>query len=328
MNRSINAKRTAVVAALLVGGLSACGGGGDGSPSALPAVVDSGNAATITREVVEVVLDTGSVAVALRGDGPSNPLFKALARPRANVQSAQPSATIPAETFDCLASGTVRLSGAIANFDTLTRGDRLTADFNNCDDAAGVVVSGRMRLDVTSFSGDPFNNEYALGARMTLTNFAVNAYGVMTVRNGIANIDLDLSDPFTDGTFTMAGDRLSINSGSRAWILRDFALSVGGVGFGFKLPVVLSGSCTLEGDGFVGEVDFVAISPLVLYGGAYPITGELLITGANGATIRVTVLDATTLQLALDFNGDSIVDETQPLAWSSVGSLGAGQNQL
>lgn len=339
MNRSINAKRAAVVAALLVGGLSACGGGGGGSssPPASPAVVDSGNAATITREVIEVGLDAGSVGVALSGgvvlsgDGGANAAVLAVVRRKASIQSVQPgvqpgvqpSATIPAETFDCLVSGTIRLSGSIANFDTLTAGDRITADFSNCDEGDGAVYSGRMRIDVTSFTGDLFNDQFALGARVTITNLAYTIDGVRNVGNGVANMDLDILEPFVS-TFTVAGDRLELSSGSRSWVLRDFAVSIVDDASGLDLVTENSGSGTLEGHDFSGAVDFLSVAPLVSIGGDYPGTGELLITGANGATIRVTVLDTTTLQLELDFNGDSVVDEIQQMAWSTVGSLGAG----
>jgi len=48
----------------------------------------------------------------------------------------------------------------------------------------------------------------------------------------------------------------------------------------------------------------------------------VLITGAKGANIRATVLDAQTIQLAIDLNGDSAVDDTQEIPWSTVGGPG------
>jgi len=289
-------------------------------------VVDSGNAPVITREVIAVGLDAGTFGVALGGgsvlsaDSGSTALSQALARPRATIQSVQPSVTIGPERFDCLVSGSVRLSGSIASPDRLSPGDRITADFSDCDDADGAVFDGRMRLDVNSFSGDIYTDLFALGARMTLTDLAVTEDGITTVGDGIAEIDLDLTVPLKS-SLTLAGDRLEIRSGSRAWVLRDFAVTELEDGTGVELVTENYGSGTLEGDGFEGAADFVAVGPLVSVDGNFPSTGEVLITGANGATIRATVLDAISLQLAIDFNGDSVVDETQQLLWSAVGSL-------
>jgi hypothetical protein len=158
---------------------------------------------------------------------------------------------------------------------------------------------------------------------MTLTDLAITADGVRTTGDGVVNIDLDLLEPLTS-SFTLAGDRLTMSTGSRSWVLRDFVVTEIEDGTGVDLVTEHSGSGTLEGDGFAGAVDFVTVGPLVATGDNSPGTGEVLITGANGATIRATVLDTTTLQLALDFNGDSVVDETQELAWSTVVDPGAG----
>lgn len=41
--------------------------------------------------------------------------------------------------------------------------------------------------------------------------------------------------------------------------------------------------------------------------------------GANGSSIVVTALDSEAdLQLAIDWNGDTVVDETRLMAWDTV----------
>jgi len=317
------------LAASLVVGLSACGGGGGGGASSAvsPAVIDAGNAAQITREVIDLGLGAGDFGAAVGGggilssDGGSNALAQAMVRRRATIQRVQPTASIGPESLDCLVGGTVGVSGSVDSEVTLTPGDRITIDFNNCDDADGAIYDGRMRIDITSFSGDIFSDQYALGAAVALTDLAITEDGVTTVGDGAIDLNLDLTTPLISD-LTVSGRLLELRSGADAWALRDFAVTTVEDGTGANLLAQISGTGTLEGSGFEGAVDFVTVSPLVATGDDYPATGQVLITGANGANIRATVLDAQTIQLAIDLNGDSVVDDTQEILWSTVGGPG------
>lgn len=317
--------------------VGACGGGGGGSdgggnPPAAPAVIDAGNAATITREVLDAGLGAGSFGAAvggggiLAGDSSANAAVLGLPRQRKTIQLAQttvkPSVTIPAETFDCLVTGTVRLSGSVANADTLTAGDRISADFNGCDDAEGAVIDGGLRIDVTGFSGDIFSDQYVLEARVTLTNLSIAEDGDSVTGSGVFDLDLDLTVPLVSD-MTVSGALLETSSGSNFWSLRDFAITILEDGTGIQLQTQYSATGTLEAAAFAGAVDFVTVVPLLATGDDHPLTGEVLITGADGATIRATVLDAQTIQLAIDLDGNGVVDETQDMSWSAVGGLGA-----
>lgn len=322
--------------------LGACGGGGGGGGDgggdgggktpAAPAVIDAGNAATITREVLDAGLGAGTFGAAVGGgsllaaDGSGNAAALGLARQRKMIQRAQttvkPSVTVPAETFDCLVTGTVRLSGSVASADTLTAGDRISADFNGCDDAEGAVIDGGLRIDVTGFSGDIFSDQYLLGARVTVTNLSIAQDGESATGTGVFDLDLDLTVPLVSD-MTVSGALFAVSSASDSWLLRDFAVTVLEDGRGIDLQTRYSGTGTLEGSGFPGAVDFVTVVPLLAMGDAYPGAGEVLITGANGATIRATVLDVQSIQLAVDLNGDNAADVTQQMPWSTVGPLGA-----
>ncbi len=278
---------------------------------------------TITREVVSVGLDVGAFGGAVGGggilstDGGSNTLAQSLVRRRATIQQVQPAASVGPETFDCLVSGTVRLSGSLNSELTLTPGDRISIAFSNCDDADGAVYDGRMLLDVTSFSGDILNDVYALGAAVTFTDLGITEGGETIIGDGKVDIDLDLTVPLISET-AESGSLFSLRLGSDAWILRDFALSTVEDATGASLLTRISGTGTLEGSGFEGAVDFATLSPLVATGDDYPATGEVLITGANGATIRATVQSSQTVQLAIDLNGDGLVDDTQQIPWSTL----------
>ena len=315
---------SALALAVLSAGLGACGGGGGGgSPPASPAVINSGNAAAITQEVVGVGLGAGAFGDAIGGggilsaDGGSNALALGTMRRTTAAQRVQPSARFGPTVSECLVSGSLVLSGSLNSDVTLTRGDRIDVDANGCDDGAGAVYDGGMTLVVTSFSGDILRDQYLLGADFTLAGFTVTEGNETTIGDGAVELELDLTEPLVS-EITMAGPRLDFRSGSDAWILRDFAVSVVEDSRGVNLLTRSAGTGTLEGSGFEGAVDFVTVLPFVATGDDYPASGEVLITGASGATIRATALNPATLQLAIDLDGDSVVDETQQIPWSSV----------
>lgn len=307
--------------------LGACGGGGGGgSAPATPAVIDTGNSATITREVLEVGLGAGSFGAAIGGggsilsaEGGTGATVAGIVRQRKFIQQVQPSVTIPAETFDCLVSGTVRLSGSLANADTLTAGDRLNATFMSCDDGEGASLDGGLRIDVTAFSGDIYSDQFLLGANVTVTDLGITEAGTTTTGDGSFALDLDLTVPLVSD-LTMSGALFRLASGGDDWVLRDFAVTAIEDGRGMDLVTQYSGTGTLEGAGFEGAVDFVTVEPFVATGDGYPGTGDVLIRGANGASIRVSPGGVETLQLAIDLDGDEVVDVYQLMPWSSVGA--------
>jgi len=307
--------------------LGACGGGGGGgaAPAAVPAVIDAGNAATITREVLDAGLGAGSFGAVVGGilsaDGGTNALVLGMAGQRKTIQQVRPSVVIPAETFDCLVSGTVRLSGSLASLDTITPGDRIDATFSDCDDAEGAVYDGGLRLDIASFSGDIVSEQFLLGASVTLSSLRISEDGATATGNGAFDLDLDLTTPLRSD-LTVSGALLEVGSDTDAWVLRDFAVTVLEDATGIDVLTQYSGTGTLEGSDFEGAVDFVTVMPLVAAGDDYPSTGEILIEGAAGATIRATVLNAQTIQLTIDLDGNNVVDETQQIPWSTIGRLG------
>ena len=50
----------------------------------------------------------------------------------------------------------------------------------------------------------------------------------------------------------------------------------------------------------------------------YPFVGELRIEGADGAVIVMIALDANTVRLEIDIDGDGAVDDTIDLTWDEL----------
>ena len=47
-------------------------------------------------------------------------------------------------------------------------------------------------------------------------------------------------------------------------------------------------------------------------------TGELLVTGANNATLRLIAIDDVNIQIEADYNGDGIIDEIMNTTWGEL----------
>ncbi len=317
-----------IFAAVLV---TACGGGGSGvaaQPSAV--AIDTYNAQTITRDVLQMGLYTGDFGTALNGggilsaDGGSNALALHMAQ-RKTIQAAslsaagsvQPGASYGPDREECLVDGWITLSASLRNTETLSIGDRITANFDACDDGDGAIYDGRIRLDVLSFSGDIFADQYLLDTRATLTSLAITEDGSTTTGDGSFDLGIDLRTPLLS-RLSLDGTLLNLHSGSEAWVLRNFTIFMDEDDRGAALLTSYSGSGSLESPNFSGTVNFATTVALLATDDNYPATGALQITGANGTGIQVTVLNSETVQLAIDATGDGIVDETRQINWDTL----------
>ena len=80
----------------------------------------------------------------------------------------------------------------------------------------------------------------------------------------------------------------------------------------------LEASGTLTSSAFSGSVSFETQVALQGTGTDFAVSGELLITGANGATIHVIVLDGVSVRLEVDLDGDAETDEIVDATWADL----------
>jgi hypothetical protein len=320
---------------LLSAGMAACGGGGGGGIAAVPAdlvSIDAGNAETITREVLSASFgssDLGTVAGGdiLGADGGPSALAVHLAG-RRTIQAAgqavsqaagqvQPSANYGPEREDCLVSGTITLSASLASTDTLGRGDQITAVFANCNDGDGAVYNGRLRIDVQGFTGDLFADRYQLDSRFTMTNLAITEDGLTETGNGTLNVNMNLLTAGLE-SYAISATRFELASGNTSWVFHDLVSSIDDDYRSGTWLTTVSESGSLESSSFGGRVDYGTTTPFQSVDGSYPRVGVVRIDGANGTSVVVTALDEEDLQLAIDWTGDTVVDETRLMEWNTV----------
>jgi hypothetical protein len=307
-----------------IAGLAGCGGGGGGVTSA---TLSADAAPLVTAQVLETIqlnadlgITGGGVAAqSASGDGGQAQALRQLTR---RSIAAAPRAAIDPITFECDVSGTVRYSGNVTGPDTLSPGDVLSASFTGCDDGFGEIINGALRLTVLEFAGDLSGDAYLLRADALFGDLSLTTQEEVFRWNGTARIELDTR--VSPITAAVSGAQLDLGIGTAARRLTDYAIDLS-VDVADDPPVRrVSGTGSFRSSDLTGFVDFVTVFPFVAEGSANPGSGELLIFGANDASIRVVVVDDSAVQLLLDLDGDDVVEETIDTTWNALNGLAPG----
>jgi hypothetical protein len=221
------------------------------------------------------------------------------------------SIPIPAERTMCTVDGFVTFSGEIADpiTPTLTKDDFFEFFFEMCDEGTGEVTDGRLRSDVTSFSGDLFTSLYALGMRFTFTTLQVTEGTEVYTSHGDATVFLDaLNLPFA--ATSISGNSMRVDSNTGSETLTNFSHDVTFDGNFIPAPYTMLASGTLDSTELTGVIDY-SMDPLTKFEGfegEFPNTGELLVEGTNSA-LRLVAEDNVNVTIYVDTNGDGIFDD-------------------
>ncbi len=312
--------------------LSACGGSDDSPPPSngtQSVAITSTNQSDVARAVVNSGFSFALVAnEAGNGAQESQPAAAAAARvlqrvlhqavsERRSIASAtaHPQAG-SSETDPCGVSGTLTSNwNDVDNNGQLNAGDILTANFLQCQDSPTLSINGTLAITLT---GTPTEADFTGNA--VFQGVVVVYNGVTFTMNGAVALDEQDGDTISDSSFTVgsAGLTLAIASSSYS---DSIAFDPGMVAASSFLTgtssLTLTGSFVAQSIG--GRVAITTPQPLFQEANAaYPSQGQVLIAGASGSTLLVTVLNTTQLQLQVDANGDGTVDGTTTVTWASL----------
>lgn len=331
-----------LAAGLMLATLAGCGGGGGGGSSgtaSLPytgntsaADITATNASGLTANVIggdatATILGASTTSAGVtpvQGSGITD-VTRRLSRDLRNVeiranreasnhQIAQGALQPVDVTFLCDGMiGTMHVFGTI---DDQTELGTVTVDFTDC--ALGITtVNGRAVLRVDAFD---------------LVNFVPTdstfSFDLLNLRMAnIANTNIDASGTIRDQlSIATNTETITING-----VQRDNStnLMTRSVDFRFidvydNIVNPTSFTSTVSGrvfDSVNGFVDVTTVTPLVFgtLSQSFPDGGEMLLTGAGSKTIRVTAVNSTLVQLQLDTDGNSTVDNTARLKWTELG---------
>lgn len=319
---------TCLMAFLIAASMAACGGssGGDNPPvQVLPVDITAASAPLITSDSLNAAAfasELGAFSMGgVLGAEPAPGLFAKIGKvPMAGVgKLINPVFEIPVGpiTEECWVTGTVTMSGNIADPLTISVGDTITMVFSMCDDGDGQVLDGGMEITITAFNGNLDTFLFEMGMTVSMDSLSMDDGGM----NGPARVDGSFSllvdtysYPITKSI--VSGDMLSLVAGTRSLTMTDFESNNELDEGAFTVTVIASGR--VQSDRFDGRATYTTEVPFVSALDSNPYVGEMLITGANNATIRVTVLDVKTVRLEMDYDGDGAVDETRDVSWEEA----------
>lgn len=222
------------------------------------------------------------------------------------------------DVFPCVVSGSVTISGDIADPLTLTVGDTFSIESTACDDGIGEVVDGLISMTVTDFSGDFLLGTYLLGMNAVLDGLQVTTATDVISSTGDASIALDtMAIPFVSAS--VSGSSMMTSSNTSTETLTNYATEQSVDAGITPAPYTLTSRGTVDSSQLDDIVSYT--TPVQFRGDGidYPYTGELLMTGGSSSA-RLIVLDNVNVRVELDSDGDGVVDVTVDTTWDALTS--------
>ncbi|HEU0199847.1 MAG TPA: hypothetical protein VFR86_05385 [Burkholderiaceae bacterium] len=344
--------RRLFVASTAIALLSACGGGGGdggtpppaGGPAPAPAVtITSNNQTALARSTLGGGLGLGNARVlaaqpgaralaVLPGSAPqmAPPLaviaqrgIDVAVRPRPSAAAFRPRAlAVTTETEACGFSGSITIAfDDRDNDEDVSAGDDIAVTFNQCRESAEDLINGTVVVSITSVSAASASRlEFAgamafqsvtvafgsttatLNGSLAVAFLETTSLSRLTLTVGAGGLTLTIAQPgYSDTIIYASGARIDVTS-----TVSPAATSVS-----------MNGSFSASSIG--GTVTVATLQPVrQLDVDVYPSSGQILVTGAGGSRLRITVLSNTTVRLELDADGDGTFEAASQVAWSTL----------
>ncbi len=315
--------------------LAACGGGGGGGDSTPPVpelAITAANARAVGAAVVTATvlafdfgdssggeLDPSAASALDRLNARAAGLAVARTQALSQTGNVRPAVAFGPETESCATSGSLTLSGNIANPPDIGVGDRIVARFAQCDDGDGAVLDGRLELVIRALSGDPLTDVFLVRADVDLDDLVLTESGMSATGNGEFTLTLDsLGYPLT--VTSLAGSLFEMVSAGEEIRLTAFDMQLEEDYGQQPVPGTATASGTVTNPQLAGKVGFLTENgaPLVASGTGDPHGGIIRITGAAGSRVRALVGPGGVVDLEVDANGDGTVEDVIGTTWSEL----------
>lgn len=293
--------------------VSSCGGSSSGSTTPPPSnllAIDANNAFDVSSALITAASNSFDIGEITGGAIMGQPAV-ASSRLQKTLWDFSAQATIGAAEAGiaevCPDGGSANITTTLANPNTLTVGDQITADFDSCDQGNGYVLDGLMALTIAAIDGDIITDVFLVGLDMTMT--------AMTITEGTDTVTIDANMTLTVDALgfpvivqTLEGAELRLATESEESSFTNF-VHVFEVDTGLTpeaVRVTIDG--TLESAQLGGAIDYT--TPLVIQasGDYYPHAGRVLITGID-STVTIVIKDSRRVTLEVDTNNDGVIDE-------------------
>ena len=227
---------------------------------------------------------------------------------------------IPPQTDFCIPSGTVTISGDIADpfTPTLTKNDFFDVVFDMCNDGFS-TTDGVLHFVVDAFTGDFLGGVYDLTMISTLTAFQVATNADVLTSNGDATVRLNtLLTPAI--TVDVSGATLTIDKNSSSETQTNFSSTLTADAGVIPSPYTQVSSGTLDSTQLSGIVTHSTPVMFEGFDADYPHTGQFLVSG-NNSKIRLTAINNVDVLIEIDANGDNEYEESINTTWAEIAGM-------
>jgi len=241
----------------------------------------------------------------------------ALARRQGIASASAHVAAVSSDVSACAFSGTLTttLDDKDAN-NALSSGDVITATFARCRDSSDLSIDGTL---VVTLTATPNGSQFT--ANGVFQQVAVVDGNVSSTISGNVAIAENDTSAQTSDLLTVGAAGLDVAVASPNYndtiAFRSGLTILTTVQANGSAAVSLNGVLNAQSIG--GDVTISTPQAVVQnVGDAYPSTGQFVIVGAAGSSVRATVLDATQVKLELDADGNGSFESATDVAWSTL----------
>ena len=326
-------KRASLPVLISLSLLAACGGSDNETnnsgnpPPGAAAPITSGNGLLVAQVTYQSASSSGDFAGLAASNGLTGNAGGGLYKPAVNqpgIIDSLMQVAIPEIVSPCAVSGTVTISGNLEDpvTPTLSAGDTIRAEYDNCDDGIGEVIDGRIDFEVDAFSGDALGGLYDMTMTMLLDNFQVTTAEDVLLANGDGTASLNtLQTPYVEAS--VRGQSMLTASNTSTETLSNYSSAQTYDGTLSPAPYTLLASGTLDSSQLSGSVTYS--TPVVFEGfdANYPYVGEMLIAGDASSARIIAQSNAVDVVIEIYSNstGEGTPDETITTTWAELAGL-------
>lgn len=329
-------KVLATILTILFMGLSGCGGGGGaggGTASTAITVANAEDIASATFSSVSLASGTSDLAsgfvtgVVITGadtqinyiDFAKSQLdkFKLLQDAPATQGIVgvviSPPIVVPCDNQP---NGTITITGDVADTSSLSTGDYISFDLDNCEISQGLILNGGFTIIINQVSGVNSSGDLVPPYSISITLSFSNLTDVNTAING----DITLAENSTDGinvTSSISGSSLAVSLGVQSVSISNFSFAI--------TETLLTETGTFNGtvniSGYSGGITFETREPFVAnIFDNYPHSGMMIVTGSGNSSVKIRAIDVFNVVLEIDADGDGITDAngTIQTTWTAL----------
>lgn len=316
----------ALLLALVAGG---CGGGGGSAAPAPPpgptatGTINSGTVLSVAGRSVDAVIRSGNFGDITNVVGLTTIAASEPARFGGDIATKpggwHPYSQIPVgpETTTCFDGGTVTVSGDIDSPLTVTPGDFLDYEWDNCNDGLGQVISGIIGMTFTNFEGNLLAGQILLEVSLDIRGFKVVEGLITSTTTGDLTLIID-SRTQPETTITTLGNSLTFVTDLATDTVSDFSTEVTEDTSVFPRAFTTDATGRVSSSSFSGFVTYDTPTPFESSGDNFPYEGEMLIFGTNNSNVRIIAMDEGNVRIEADYDGDGASDATIDTTWEAL----------